>query len=194
MTSFRISRSRGLNLPESLPSGILWASSVSTLSMRLLTHDSRRGAPCQAARGAQTTEHRRLLNSRQAARDALPGRGREAIVAAVDDLQGLRFSLVGPGRVGSSLARWALAAGAELVTGAGRAGRSGEAGWAAAPALRELAGHATQGQDLLLIAVGDHEIPAVAAELAGRSQAQAVLHTSGSLDASVLAALREPRT
>jgi predicted short-subunit dehydrogenase-like oxidoreductase (DUF2520 family) len=110
----------------------------------------------------------------------------------VDDLQGLRFSLVGPGRVGSSLARWALAAGAELVSASGR--RPGEAAWPDGPPLRALAGLATQGQDLLLIAVGDHEIPAVAAELAGRPQAQVVLHTSGSLDASVLAALREPRT
>jgi predicted short-subunit dehydrogenase-like oxidoreductase (DUF2520 family) len=113
----------------------------------------------------------------------------------VDDLQGLHFSLVGPGRVGSSLARWAVAAGAELVSVAGRSGRRpGETAWVDGPPLRELAGLATHGQDLLLIAVGDREIPAVAAELAGRPQAQVVLHTSGSLDASVLAALRAPRT
>jgi predicted short-subunit dehydrogenase-like oxidoreductase (DUF2520 family) len=110
----------------------------------------------------------------------------------VDNLQGLRFSLVGPGRVGSSLARWALAEGAELVSVAGR--HPGEPAWAGGPAGRALAGLTTQGEDLLLIAVGDRELPAVAAELAGRAQAQAVLHTSGSLDASVLAALREPRT
>jgi predicted short-subunit dehydrogenase-like oxidoreductase (DUF2520 family) len=90
-------------------------------------------------------------------------------------LVGLRFSLAGPGKVGSSLASWAVAAGAELVAMAGRG------------VLGELA---TGGQDLLLLALPDAELPAAAAELARRPQAAVALHTSGSLDASVLAPLR----
>lgn len=83
--------------------------------------------------------------------------------------------MAGPGRVGTSLAQWAMAAGAELVATAGRA------------ALRELE---TAGQDLLLVAVNDGALADVAAALARRPQARVVLHTSGSLDASVLAPLR----
>jgi predicted short-subunit dehydrogenase-like oxidoreductase (DUF2520 family) len=90
-------------------------------------------------------------------------------------LAGLRFSLAGPGKVGSSLASWATAAGAELVAVAGRS------------ALGELA---TAGQDLLLLALPDAALPAAAAELARRPQAAVALHTSGSLDAAVLAPLR----
>lgn len=103
-----------------------------------------------------------------------------AIVSVVDGssapLRGLSFSLAGPGRVGSSLAAWLAAAGAHQAGAAGRAG---------------LAGLATAGQDLLLIAVADGALPAVAATLAGRPQAAVALHTSGSLDASVLTPLRD---
>lgn len=97
-------------------------------------------------------------------------------------LAGLRFSLAGPGRVGSSLAAWLTASGAERVAVAGR---------------RESPGHIplytlqSAGQDLLLVAVADGALEEVAAELARRPQARVVLHTSGSRDASVLAALRE---
>jgi predicted short-subunit dehydrogenase-like oxidoreductase (DUF2520 family) len=84
--------------------------------------------------------------------------------------------VAGPGRVGTSLAHWATAAGAELVSTAGRA------------ALPELE---TAGQDLLLIAVNDGVLADVAGILARRPQARVVLHTSGSLDASVLAPLRK---
>jgi predicted short-subunit dehydrogenase-like oxidoreductase (DUF2520 family) len=94
-------------------------------------------------------------------------------------LAGLRFSLVGPGRVGSSLAAWTEAAGAQRVSVAGR------------QALPRLA---TAGQDLLLIAVSDAALPGVAAELARRPQAVVALHTAGSLDASVLAPLRHGGT
>lgn len=94
-------------------------------------------------------------------------------------LAGLRFSVAGPGRVGSSLARWAEAAGAERVEAAGRAG------------LAELS---TAGQDLLLIAVPDAALAEAAATLARRPQAAVALHTAGSLDASVLAPLREAGT
>lgn len=68
-----------------------------------------------------------------------------------------------------------MAAGAELVAVAGRG------------ALGELA---TEGLDLLLLALPDAALPAAAAELARRPQAAVALHTSGSLDASVLAPLR----
>lgn len=90
-------------------------------------------------------------------------------------LAGLRFSLVGPGRVGTSLAGWATAAGAELVAAAGRGG------------LQDLA---SAGQDLLLIAVPDGALAEVAERLAGKPQAAVALHTSGSRDAAVLAPLR----
>jgi predicted short-subunit dehydrogenase-like oxidoreductase (DUF2520 family) len=66
--------------------------------------------------------------------------------------------------------------------------------WPDGPPRVDLAGLATQGQDLLLIAVPDDALPAVAAQLARRPQAQVALHTSGSLDASVVAPLRQART
>lgn len=88
---------------------------------------------------------------------------------------GLRFSLAGPGRVGASLAAWAEAAGARLVATA----RRGEA-----------AALATAGQDLLLVAVPDPALAEAVAELACHPQAAVVLHTSGSLGAEALAALR----
>jgi len=90
-------------------------------------------------------------------------------------LADLTFSLVGPGRVGQSLAAWAQAQGARCLAVAGREG---------APSL------ATAGQDLLLIAVPDGVLAQVAADLAARPQAAVALHTSGSLDAEVLAPLR----
>jgi predicted short-subunit dehydrogenase-like oxidoreductase (DUF2520 family) len=103
-------------------------------------------------------------------------------------LAGLRFSLAGPGRVGSSLARWALAAGAELVAVAGR--QAGEPAWPNGPARIALADLETAREDLLLVAVGDGDLAAVASELAKRPQARVVLHTSGSLDAGALAPLK----
>jgi len=90
-------------------------------------------------------------------------------------LADLTFSLVGPGRVGQSLAAWAQAQGARCLAAVGREG---------APSL------ATAGQDLLLIAVPDGVLAQVAADLAARPQAAVALHTSGSLDAEVLAPLR----
>jgi predicted short-subunit dehydrogenase-like oxidoreductase (DUF2520 family) len=89
-------------------------------------------------------------------------------------LGGLRFSLVGAGRVGGSLAAWAVAAGAQLVASVGRA---------------QVAGASSRGQDLLLIAVPDGALDQVAADLAGRPQAAVALHTSGSRDAGTLAPL-----
>jgi predicted short-subunit dehydrogenase-like oxidoreductase (DUF2520 family) len=91
-------------------------------------------------------------------------------------LAGLTFSLAGPGRVGTSLAAWLEAAGARRIAAAGRA---------------EIGELETAGQDLLLIAVPDPVLQDVAARLAGRPQARVALHTSGNLDASALAPLRE---
>lgn len=90
-------------------------------------------------------------------------------------LRGLTFSVAGPGRVGASLAAWLEACGGRRIAAAGRSG------------LPELT---TAGQGLLLVAVPDPVLPAVAAELARRPQAAVVLHTSGSLDAEALAPLR----
>jgi predicted short-subunit dehydrogenase-like oxidoreductase (DUF2520 family) len=97
-------------------------------------------------------------------------------VGASLPLHGLTFSVAGPGRVGSSLAAWLEARGARQIAAAGRA------------VLPDLA---TAGEDLLLVAVPDPVLPAVAAELARRPQAAVVLHTSGSLDAEALAPLRK---
>jgi predicted short-subunit dehydrogenase-like oxidoreductase (DUF2520 family) len=90
-------------------------------------------------------------------------------------LDGLTFSVAGPGRVGSSLAAWLEARGARRISAVGRAG------------LAELS---TAGQDLLLVAVPDPVLAAVAVDLSRRPQAAVVLHTSGSLDAAALAPLR----
>lgn len=87
-------------------------------------------------------------------------------------LADLTFSLVGPGRVGSSLAAWAEAAGARRIAVAGRGNDLSSA-----------------GQDLLLIAVPDGALDAVAAALAARPQAAVALHTSGSRTAEALAPL-----
>jgi predicted short-subunit dehydrogenase-like oxidoreductase (DUF2520 family) len=88
----------------------------------------------------------------------------------------LTFSLAGPGRVGTSLSAWLESLGARRVGVAGRPG---------------LAGLSSGGQDLLLIAVPDPALPEVASVLARRPQAAVALHTSGCLDASVLAPLRQ---
>jgi len=103
-----------------------------------------------------------------------------AIVTGVPSppLADLTFSLIGPGRVGSSLAAWLAAAGARRISVLGRQ--------------LEPAGLATGGQDLLMIAVPDAALPALAEALAARPQARVVLHTAGGLDAEVLAPLRAP--
>ncbi len=91
-------------------------------------------------------------------------------------LAGLAFSLLGPGRVGESLAAWLRAAGAREVSRCGRG---------------DLDSLSTAGQDLLLLAVPDGALPEVAAALAARPQARVALHTAGGLPAAVLAPLRE---
>jgi len=91
-------------------------------------------------------------------------------------LADLAVSLVGPGRVGESLAAWLGAAGARIVERAGR---------------KDLGRLSTAGEDLLLLAVPDAALPEVAAALAARPQARVVLHTAGGLSAAVLAPLAE---
>jgi predicted short-subunit dehydrogenase-like oxidoreductase (DUF2520 family) len=112
---------------------------------------------------------------------------------ALEDLAGLRFSLVGPGRVGRSLAGWAVARGARLSAVGGR--RPGEPAWPGGP--RQVAPGALEsaGEDLLLVAVPDGALPAVTAELAAAGdQAAVVLHASGAIGAEVLAPLRSAGT
>jgi predicted short-subunit dehydrogenase-like oxidoreductase (DUF2520 family) len=104
-------------------------------------------------------------------------------------LEGIRFSVAGPGRVGESLARWAKAAGAELVSVGGR--RASSASWRGAPRRESLRRLDTAEQDLLLVTVSDGAVAETAALLARRPQARVVLHTSGSLDASALDPLRQ---
>lgn len=101
----------------------------------------------------------------------------------------LAFSLVGPGRVGTSLAHWLAAAGARAVA---IAGRTGQAALAARLGARPvpLGDLASAGQELLLVAVADAALPEAAAALAARPQATVVLHTAGAFGASTLAALR----
>lgn len=107
-------------------------------------------------------------------------------------LAGLAFSLVGPGRVGSSLAHWACARGARLVSVSGGHSDAAHGLARALGATRiELADLSTEGQELLLLALPDASYGAVARELATRPQARVALHTSGSLDVSVLDPLRE---
>lgn len=102
-------------------------------------------------------------------------------------LAGLTFSLVGPGRVGSSLASWIVELGGTLVHVAGRSEES-------APELAaRLGGEAssledlgTENEELLLIAVSDSALADVGATLARRPQAKVALHTSGHQAAAVL--------
>jgi predicted short-subunit dehydrogenase-like oxidoreductase (DUF2520 family) len=95
-------------------------------------------------------------------------------VVPAPPLADLAVSLVGPGRVGESLAAWLAAAGARIVERAGR---------------KDLGRLSTAGEDLLLLAVPDAALPEVAAALAARLQARVVLHTAGGLSAAALAPL-----
>ncbi|MCG8461330.1 MAG: DUF2520 domain-containing protein [Holophagales bacterium] len=102
-------------------------------------------------------------------------------------VSGLRWALVGPGRVGSSMAAWLSAAGAELTAVSGRhpPGRElpGSPPWVP---LRRMG---SQDLDLLLIAVSDSALGSVARELACRPQASVALHVSGHFDARILGPL-----
>lgn len=110
---------------------------------------------------------------------------------SIQNLSGLRVSLLGAGRVGSSLAHWLVARGARMLSIASAS--PGSAGRLAAELGGEpcaAAGLATGDADLLLVAVPDQALDQAAAELGSRPQAAVALHVSGSRDASVLAPLR----
>ena len=101
------------------------------------------------------------------------------------------FSLVGPGRVGTSLAHWLVGQGARLTSVGGRTSVAGAA------LAGELGGRTSRldeldasADDLLLIAVADSAIAEVAEILAARPQAAVALHVSGAVSVEALAPLR----
>ena len=107
-------------------------------------------------------------------------------------LAGLRFAVLGAGRVGSSLAAWLAAAGAQPVRVASRSSAAAaslagalDAPWVPAAEL------ASADADLLLVAVPEGILAEVARDLARRPQAAVALHHAGALPASVLAPLGE---
>ena len=108
-------------------------------------------------------------------------------------LCGLRLVLVGPGRVGRSLASWAITRGADLVGVVGRPGSPASSSFAEAKGSRSLApGEVPASTDVVLLAVPDPVLGEVARELARTPlPAGAVLHVSGAHDASVLQPLRD---
>ncbi len=129
-------------------------------------------------------------------------------------LAGLRFCLVGPGKVGSSLAHWLVEHGAALVEVGARRPEAAQS-WARslagravsieqlgaterlgkAPSEAPLAAEGAAGKprdslpDLLLIAVSDPAIEDVARTLSRDPPARIALHTSGSRGAEALAPL-----
>ena len=106
-------------------------------------------------------------------------------------LDGLTFSLAGPGRVGSSLARWLVQSGARLLAVAGTPG-SPRAGRLASELGGRVAGITDIGRDgaeLLLLAVADPVLPEIAAGLAEQAGFRVALHTSGAQSATALAPL-----
>lgn len=111
------------------------------------------------------------------------------------ELSTLTFGLIGPGRVGSSLGHWLVAAGARAVLVCGRhEDRATELArvWGAqAAALPDLGLHPPPLLDLLLVAVPDRDLRAIASQLAGHLEASVALHTSGAEGAGALAPLRE---
>jgi predicted short-subunit dehydrogenase-like oxidoreductase (DUF2520 family) len=106
-------------------------------------------------------------------------------------LADLSFALVGPGRVGASLASWAAAAGARCLSVAGTPGSARAAQVAArlgapvADPLELAAGDARW----ILVATPDAGVGEVARRLASRRRSAVVLHVSGALGASALAPL-----
>jgi predicted short-subunit dehydrogenase-like oxidoreductase (DUF2520 family) len=98
---------------------------------------------------------------------------------------------VGPGKAGGSVARWLLARGARLTLVARR--RAGPLPrWVAATGARPvpLEALASDGDDLLLVAVPDGALQMVATTLARRPQAAVALHLSGAQPGAALAVLR----
>jgi predicted short-subunit dehydrogenase-like oxidoreductase (DUF2520 family) len=110
-------------------------------------------------------------------------------IAAGAPLAGLEFALIGPGRVGASLALWAVAAGARCASVAGRAGAhaASELATRLGAAVADSVELAAREAKLVLVAVPDAAIGEVARRLAARRQATAVaLHVSGAYGAAIL--------
>ncbi|MEA2000963.1 MAG: Rossmann-like and DUF2520 domain-containing protein, partial [Actinomycetota bacterium] len=104
----------------------------------------------------------------------------------------MRILLVGPGRAGMSLAMAALAAGHDLVAIVGRTIESSERGAAMVDSVPLTMGDELPDADLLLIAVRDGAIEAVAAGLAGHvTGIGAAVHVSGLTSVTVLRPLRD---
>ncbi len=105
-------------------------------------------------------------------------------------LAGLDFALVGPGRVGSSLAHWAVACGARCLAVVGPHGSS-RARALAARLGADLVGSTEltpAGARLILIAVPDPRLEEVARRLASPERRRSIaLHVSGAFGAEVLA-------
>jgi predicted short-subunit dehydrogenase-like oxidoreductase (DUF2520 family) len=127
-----------------------------------------------------------------------PGNGPARGQSGAAPLQDVVLALVGAGRVGSSLARWAVAAGARLraVTVHHRREAAEELARELAPPGRPAAVVAVDeldasACDLLLVAVSDPALDAVAAHLARRPLATVALHTAGSRGASALGPLAD---
>jgi predicted short-subunit dehydrogenase-like oxidoreductase (DUF2520 family) len=114
-------------------------------------------------------------------------------------LDGLRVAVVGPGRVGRSLALWCRDAGAELALflardpdGAGARYALAEHGLGGVAVDGLLAPGPVAGVDLWLVTVADAALGEVASALAPRLQGArdvVALHAAGCLDATVLAPL-----
>ncbi|MEM9552879.1 MAG: DUF2520 domain-containing protein [Acidobacteriota bacterium] len=125
-------------------------------------------------------------------------------MSSTPPLADLRFALVGPGRVGWSLTRWAQDRGARLVAVVGRNKEHARDGaslpldglWCPLSELSSSRGR-LEDADLLLIAVADGAITEVASHLANALAAptaaapRIALHTSGIHDAEGLAPLRD---
>ena len=106
-------------------------------------------------------------------------------------LNSLSFSLVGPGKVGSSLAHWLVSCGARLSQ---VASRDPDAARRLADTLggtpTDLHQMTSAENELLLVTVSDPALQQVARTLAQREQASVVLHTSGRSTGDVLSPLR----
>jgi predicted short-subunit dehydrogenase-like oxidoreductase (DUF2520 family) len=108
-------------------------------------------------------------------------------------LESLRFALVGPGRVGTSLAFWLTAQGARCATVAARSVVGAQALATALGATAAAVDRLASAEvDLLLLAVPDPALAPLAARLALVPQAPVVLHTSGRHSVEVLGALVAP--
>lgn len=168
MTSSRILRSR--------PDGsVLCRLGVMALS-HVYTTGGRRAATGRTYRGLMPRHQRSYCS---------------AMETELVSLNSLRFSLVGPGNVGSSLAHWLVSIGSRLQRVASTDDRS------AATLVEKLGGQSTplprlssNKTDLLILAVSDPALEEVVRVLSLLPQAPVVLHTSGRATAEILAPLR----